>query len=187
MLVSLLAYAGLRPGEGLALTWGSVGHHVLVIDRSYVCGEMKLTKTGRRRTVEIPHPLRDDLELLRPHVVDPDAPVIRSRQGTGLLDLRNWRNRVWDPAVDAAGVRATPYDCRHTFASLLIHEGRPVVYVATQMGHASSTLTLDHYAHVYADADLEQRVAMVDAITAARRAVPARFPEVDLRRLRETG
>src|SRR6185503_15837837 len=59
-------------------------------------------------------------------LVDLHAPIIRGRQGDGMLDLRNWRKRAWDPACMTAGVRATPYDCRDTFASLLIHEGRPV-------------------------------------------------------------
>jgi integrase len=30
---------------------------------------------------------------------------------------------------------ARPYDLRHSCASLLIHESRPVMYVARQLGH----------------------------------------------------
>jgi integrase len=30
---------------------------------------------------------------------------------------------------------ARPYDLRHNFASLLIHESRSVMYVARQLGH----------------------------------------------------
>mgnify|MGYP000094203065 CR=1 FL=1 len=33
VLVSLLAYAGLRPGEALALTWGHVRERTILIDR----------------------------------------------------------------------------------------------------------------------------------------------------------
>jgi len=40
------------------------------------------------------------------------------------LNFRNWRARVWRPACERAEVRAVPYDGRHTYASLLIHEGR---------------------------------------------------------------
>ena len=93
-----------------------------------------------------------------------------------MLDLRNWRKRARDPACMTAGIRATPYDCRDTFASLLIHEGRPVVYVASQMGHSTASTTLDHYAHVYAEAALSRHVDMALAVEAARRKVPVGFP-----------
>jgi integrase len=52
-LVSLLAYAGLRPGEALALQWGDIGEHAIHISRSASFGEAKGTKTGARRSVPI--------------------------------------------------------------------------------------------------------------------------------------
>ena len=63
-------------------------------------------------------------------------------------------------------MRATPYDGRHTFASLLIHEGRALPYVTAAMGHASPTTTLPHYAHVFDDARLAPATPMVAAIRA---------------------
>ena len=40
-------------------------------------------------------------------------------------DWKNWRRRIFEPAAKAAGLeRVRPYDLRHSFASLLIHEGR---------------------------------------------------------------
>ena len=40
-------------------------------------------------------------------------------------DWRNWRKRVYRPVAEAVGIDgARPYDLRHAFASLLIHEGR---------------------------------------------------------------
>ena len=53
--------------------------------------------------------------------------------------------RVWDEAVKAAGIeRATPCDGRHTFASLLIHEGRSPLLVSAALGHASGETTWRH-------------------------------------------
>jgi site-specific recombinase XerD len=43
--------------------------------------------------------------------------------------------------------KARPYDLRHSFASLLLHEGRYVIYVARQLGHGAD-LTLRTYGHV---------------------------------------
>jgi hypothetical protein len=39
-----------------------------------------------------------------------------------------------------------PYDLRHTFASLLLSNNVPLLYVSKQLGHAKPTTTLDHYA-----------------------------------------
>ncbi len=55
-LVSVLAYAGLRPGEALALTWGNVLDGTLVVNAS---------KTGRRRSVRLLAPLAGDLREWR--------------------------------------------------------------------------------------------------------------------------
>ena len=66
---------------------------------------------------------------------------------------------------------ARPYDLRHAFASLLIHEGRlSVVEIATQLGH-NPTVCLDTYAHVMAEQDGGERVGAEEQIAAARRAL----------------
>ena len=64
-LVSLLAYAGLRPGEALALRWGDIGEQAIHVSRAASFGETKGTKTGARRSVPILAPLRADLNELR--------------------------------------------------------------------------------------------------------------------------
>src|SRR3954470_10766938 len=66
----------------------------------------------------------------------------------GFLDLHNWRRRVWKKALGAS----SSYDGRHTAASLLIHEDRSLPYVTAFLGHSPAKTTLDHYAHVYAEA-----------------------------------
>jgi integrase len=59
-------------------------------------------------------------------------------------DWRNWRRRVFDPLAHSVGMPSMrPYDLRHAFCSLLIHEGQTVVEVARQAGHAP-TMTLSH-------------------------------------------
>lgn len=172
VLVGLLAYAGLRPGEALALRWGDVGR-LLVVDRAVSDGVIRQTKTNTRRTVDVIAPLAADLELLRPKVADPEALVIHGERGQ-VLDLNNWRGRTWADACTAAGVKATPYDGRHTFASLLIHEGRSLPYVAIALGHASATTTLNHYAHLFDEARLATGAPMIETIEAARAALVAR-------------
>ena len=167
VLVGLLAHAGLRPAEAFALTWDSVLDHLLVIDRSFTAGEMKATKTRRRRTVEIVAPLAADPALFRPKVTTRGELVATNHLGEP-IDLRLWRRRVWQPACTTAKVDATPYDGRHTFASLLIHEGRSIPYVAAALGHASAATTLTHYTHLFDESRLGTAAGMVASITAAR-------------------
>ena len=55
-----------------------------------------------------------------------------------------------------------------TFASLLLHEGRSVIYVARQLGHGAA-LTMKTYGHVIDALEDAPRIAAEDAILAARR------------------
>jgi hypothetical protein len=131
------------------------------------CPPTQANKTYQRRTVEIVAPLDDDLDLLRPRVADPDALIVADRDG-GVLDLSHWRSRVLAPAAVAAGVRMTPYDGRHTCASLLIHEGRSLAYVAAFLGHASVTTTARYYTHLFDESRLRTAAPMVATIAGAR-------------------
>ena len=62
---------------------------------------------------------------------------------------------------------ARPYDLRHSFASLLIHEGRSVIYVARQLGH-DARLTLSRYGHVMDEFEDTPRLEAQTAIANAR-------------------
>ena len=75
---------------------------------------------------------------------------------------------AFDRACAAIGLEgARPYDLRHSFASLLLHEGRSVMYVARQLGH-DARLTLSTYGHVIDELDEDVRISAEDAIRAAR-------------------
>ena len=64
-----------------------------------------------------------------------------------------------DQALTNAGLAyQRPYDLRHSFASLLLHEGRSVIYVARQLGH-SAALTMKIYGHVIEELDEAPRAS----------------------------
>jgi integrase len=74
-------------------------------------------------------------------------------------------------------VRKAPLPRRHSFASLLLYEGRSVIYVARQLGH-DARLTLTRYGHVIDALEDEPRMPAEEAIRVAReeactRLVPA--------------
>jgi integrase len=174
LLVSVLAYAGLRPGEALALTWGDVGNRTIRVDKSLSFGEEKETKTRKNRSVPLLKPLADDLKAAQldlgriPRASERILP--RPSDGGDWTEAvyRNWRRRVFKGAVRLAGLPHSlrPYDLRHAYCSLLIAEGLSVVEVAAQAGH-SPRVTLDTYGHVM---DEVSGVRFKDAATAIQEA-----------------
>lgn len=98
MIVSVLAYAGLRPGELRALRWADVRERTLLIQRAAAPdGAIKSTKNAQARTVRLLRPLAADLlghslavlidtyahlidEYEEADRVDPEAEIGRGRE-----------------------------------------------------------------------------------------------------------
>src|SRR4051794_23830565 len=65
-LLSLLAYAGLRPQEALALQWRHVRERTLLVEHAISDGQLKSLKNRRQpRTVDLLEALHDDLAVWR--------------------------------------------------------------------------------------------------------------------------
>jgi integrase len=119
-LVSVLAYAGLRPGEAFALTWAHVRERTLLIEAAVSLGQITETKTRRRRTVRMLAPLGQDLAKWRLHCGRPDPGVLVFPGHDGwpwsAAAWKNWRRRAFGPAAAAAGVPAArPYEYADVF------------------------------------------------------------------------
>jgi integrase len=173
-LISLLAYAGLRPGEALALEWRHVRERTILVEQAVALGEVKVTKTGQTRTVRLLPPLAADLAewRLASRRPGPKALVFPGPTGDAWTDTsyRNWRRRIFGPAAKAAGLDASrPYFLRHLFCSLLLAEGASVVEVARQAGH-SPTMTLSTYGHVIEELEGGERRSAEAVLRAAREA-----------------
>lgn len=174
-LVSVMAYAGLRPSEALALEWEHVRKKSILVEQSVSFGEMKETKTGKTRAVPICTQLAKDLQAWRLRCGEREGLVFPAADGKpwSREAQKSWQRRTFKAAAKVAGrTDAGPYTLRHSFASLLIHEGRSVVEVAAQLGHAP-TMTLDTYAHVFAE--LDERSSADDLIVKARRDVRKKY------------
>ena len=171
-LVSVLAYAGLRPGEALALTWSHVRNRTLLVEAAVSVGVVGETKTRCRRTVRLLPPLGADLAEWRLCAgrAQEDVLVFPGHDGQpwSPAAYKNWRRRNFEPAIAAAGLAgARPYDLRHSFVSLLIAEGHNVVEVVRQAGH-SPKMALDTYAHVFEEFDPAERIDAAERIRKAR-------------------
>jgi integrase len=155
LIVSLLAYAGLRPGELRALRLGDARENTLLIQRAAnPDGSIKPTKTEHHRAVRLLAPLAQELrEYQLAAGRPPDTTLVLLDDDGKPWDKtawQMWRVDRWAPACHAAGVDPLPrpYDLRHSFVSLLLAEGRQPVWVAKQAGHSLAML-LSTYAHLF--------------------------------------
>jgi integrase len=187
ILTLLVAFAGLRPGEALALDWRQVGKRSLRIEGAIAFGERKGTKTEKTRTVELLPALERELVSYRLDCGLPASGLLFADEGGRPWTdtrYRNWRRRSFSVAATEVGwFDAVPYDLRHAFASLLLHEGRSVVEVAAQLGH-SVAVCQGTYAHVIPELAGARRVRSSTAVERARRAtrgsdVPSVFPRAE--------
>jgi integrase len=179
--VLTLAFTGLRFGElvGLKVRRYDPVRRRLTVSESVTEVRGRLTgstpKTHQTRSVPVPRTLATRIEeLVRGRT--PDDGIITA-PGGGVLRLRNWRMRVFDPARDTAGLGdLTPHDLRHTAASLAIASGANVKAVQRMLGHVSAAMTLDIYAGLFPD-DLDAVADALDLLVP--RPVPPVTPEAD--------
>ena len=104
--------------------------------------------------------------------------MLFSSQNREPIRLANWRQRVWDPAVVAAGFTGlTPHDLRHTAASLAIASGATVKHVQRMLGHKDAARTLNVLASLFEDDldDVSNRLdaALLEAAAACVRPEPS--------------
>jgi integrase len=79
-----------------------------------------------------------------------------------------WTQGTFRAAKLAVGLpTARAYDLRHSFVSLLIHEGQSILEVARQAGHSPQTCLRD-YGHLFDEFDPAKREPAEAVISAAR-------------------
>ncbi|HKS57983.1 MAG TPA: tyrosine-type recombinase/integrase [Steroidobacteraceae bacterium] len=175
LIAALIAYAGLRPGEIRGLRYEDIGENTLRIERAAdEFGNLKPTKTGRTRSVRLLAPLAQDLNEFRMAAGRPPGrALLLEADKAPAWTKSNWNVWVkdrWHPACRAAGLDwiAKPYDLRHSFASLLLAEGRQPLWVARQLGHSVAVL-MSTYAHLIEEFEDATKIDAEEEIRAARR------------------
>jgi integrase len=145
-----MAGTGLRPSEALALQLGDLDlpRQRMRIERALdLDGSIKPTKTGDTRTVDLSEALaaqlRDYMTWLTVEALASGREALWLFPGVTVEQLRHTFARV---LAKAELPRFNPYDLRHSFASLLLSENVPLLYVSQQLGHAKATTTLKFYA-----------------------------------------
>src|SRR5260370_6381857 len=125
--------------------------------------------------------------------LNPDAPLCGSIANAGhpMQELELWR--WWSRVLTQAKVRPrTPENLRHTFVSILLSRGAPLLLVAAQAGHTPAVM-LVHYSLAMpqptAELDhLGDEIAELSAhLEAATASLLALIREFDARRRLHTG
>lgn len=152
--MALLLFCGLRASEACGLTWADVlwDPGDLNVDHQLSRGGRRVAlKTARSRRHVILMPALADMLATRQTSIAaaPEDAVIPGPTG-GHLSYRTLLHR-FAAAREAAGLgpEVTPHVLRHTFASLLISQGRDVEFVSRQLGHANTAITWNTYVHLF--------------------------------------
>jgi integrase len=172
VLVRFAAYTGLRPCEFVALKVGRLdllrGTVRVAEAAPEVAGHLEWggVKTHEARTVRLPRSLAEELgAYLADRPNGGDDLVFTAPRGGPLRESKFVPDR-FKPAIGAAnkalaqldpdGPELLPgglrlYDLRHTAASLMIRQGASIKAVQKQLGHATASITLDTYGHLFPD------------------------------------
>lgn len=153
-LTELGMQVGLRPGE----IFGLHGHRVDWLRRRLTVVDV-MTRQGLRqwpkskrshRTVPVPPHIIEGMSVLMDG--RPRNALVFTAPGGGAVTDEHFRNRVWYPAIKAAGIRRfPPRVMRHTAASWLVQDGVSLYEVQALLGHEDYATT-QRYAHLAPDA-----------------------------------
>ena len=168
VFVTLCAFAGLRLGEAAALQVGDVdvpGRTVAIrrqVQRTANAGsEFRPPKHGSERIVFLSDGVTDTVRAHLARLSDQHADRLLFTDDHGAPLHQNSVGYLWRKARTGGGVPALRmHDLRHFYASGLIAAGCDVVTVQRALGHASASVTLGTYAHLWPSAEDRTRAAV---------------------------
>ncbi len=143
---------GARQGEVLGLRWSDVDFDKkqIHIRRTYNHERFFTPKTkGSIRSIDLSPMMILELKKWKlASAGNHDTLVFPSEVGSPIAP-QNLTRRYFKPALKVAGLPEIRFhDLRHTYASLLIEQGENIKYISSQLGHSSTTITLDVYSHL---------------------------------------
>ncbi len=176
-IIHVALFAGLRRGEIFGLKWEDIetSDHGgrLRVRRSVYQGKITMPKTANsERIVEVPRRVLDVLERHRAAgapSVDGDF-IFRTAKGTP-IDPDNFYGRRFAKLRAQAELRSSigMHTLRHTYASLLLRQGEHPKFGSRQLGHASTSFTMDVYGHLFRATSEEAMDRLQDTIRATQR------------------
>ncbi len=199
-LFLLLARTGLRIGEALVLKWSDIDFNgrFIKVQRGISRGKIDTPKNDKDRKVDMSKQLTETLWKLKQEREKKGIPQVVFQLGqkkteqerkdlpewifvneNGLpMDKDNWRRRVFNKALEKAGLRRIRiHDLRHSYASLRISKGDNIADVSNQLGHHSVKFTMDVYYHWMPGKKKQEVDALDDPITEIHPSAPYTHPK----------
>jgi integrase len=162
-LVQFALWTGMRTSELVALNWSDINWlrgeaYVTRALTQAAAGKAEVTKTiSGKRPIKLLAPAMEALIAQKAHTFLADREVFQNPR-----TLERWtgdqpiRKTMWAKAVKKAGVRyRSPYQTRHTYASMMLSAGEHPMWVAKQMGHTDWTMIARVYGRWMPSADSE--------------------------------
>jgi integrase len=144
-------WTGLRTSELIALEWGDIDwlKGCVYVRRASVAKKTKPTKTkSGERSVKLLPPAVEALKAQKKHTRLQGNRVFQNPfTGDSWIDDQQIRKTAWKPTLLRAGVAyRTPYQTRHTYASMMLMAGETPMWTAQQLGHANCSTIYRAYA-----------------------------------------
>jgi integrase len=165
--VRFVGATGMRPEEWIPLDPSDVDEQAqtVTIRRTYTerkgLEEFAGKTAGSIRTIPLSAAALAAYQAQRQR--SPDSPLVFPAPRGGYLNLRNWRDRDWHPALEAAGVAPRgPNALRHTFATWFLLHSDDRWLLGKLMG-TSIDMIEQHYGHLLAPHATKSR-DILDAI-----------------------
>jgi integrase len=168
-IATLALATGMRRGELLALRWKDVdldGGKLRIeqsLEQTKAGLRFKAPKTKHgRRTVTLPASAVSDLVAHWKATAEQRLALGLGRSGPDDLVFAMWDGSphkpntltmTWLRASQVTGRRINLHALRHTHASSLIAAGVDILTISRRLGHASATITLGVYGHLYGNTD----------------------------------
>ncbi|HAR38613.1 MAG TPA: hypothetical protein DCS09_08620 [Porphyromonadaceae bacterium] len=161
-LALLLARTGMRIGEAIALQWNDIDfdRRIIHVKRNKSRTVVDTPKSGKGRAVDMSAQLAEVLKKRRMDMLADSVKTGKRNKWvfpgkiSETVCATAWKRRIFDVIVKKAGLpEIRVHDLRHTYASILISAGQPLVYISRQLGHSSISITDKIYAHLIPNAD----------------------------------
>jgi integrase len=134
-------FTGLRTSESLAIKWSAIdwSRHTMLVSEGIVMGlERDRTKIGEVRSVQLNTRAMQALQRQKQHTFLRGDFIFLDPK-----DNERWRNdepprkTYWNPTLKRLRIRRrSPYETRHTYATMLLMAGATPAWSAKQLGHA---------------------------------------------------
>lgn len=135
-------FTGLRTSESLIVRWDSIDwrREQMLVSDALVLGKAKgSTKTNTARVVQLNSRAIEYLKAQKEHTFLKDHGLVFPDPRTGAIwtDDEPPRELYWRPLLKKLGIRyRSPYETRHTYATMMLMAGVAPAYGARQLGHS---------------------------------------------------